>query len=122
MVLRSIENPCDDFPITLTPEQLSAARQLLDALKEERPIAKCYHRLLFALFSKLPAGTDEDEFRCPILRFLILRCLNKNGIIDAPFNITQHTARLIWNIRTVVLQDALINLDKYANEEQRVEA
>ena len=68
MVLRSITNPVENFDITLHPDQLSAAKSLLDAIEaKESSLHDHLHRLLFALFSKVPTGTDEDTSRCCVL-------------------------------------------------------
>jgi hypothetical protein len=68
----------------------------------ENPVQRCILDLLVSLFTHLPSGTD-DKFYSPILRFLVLFSLKKNGQWLAGRRITQLFAALLFCGREVMM-------------------
>lgn len=110
MVIRSLDSHVDGFPITLHPNQRSAARALVDSVEAEEAdecIDSKMHNLLYSLFSDLPDNADEDQYLCPVLRFLVLYCLRQDGRFLRPSEITPITASISWTMRATVLREAM---------------
>ena len=68
----------------------------------EGPVQRCVLDLLVSLFTHLPSGAD-DKLYSPILRFLILYSLKKNGEWLAGRRITQLFAALLFCGREVMM-------------------
>lgn len=115
MVLRSLSNPVDGFCDTLHPSQQLAAAALLSALQNNKPIGNLVHAFIYALFSMVPDHTDEEKFRCPVLRAIVLDSLDKHGSFKQPKLITKVTASTIWTIRATVFHDICVELDNSAS-------
>jgi hypothetical protein len=85
------DNACslfsDDTPFLLTP---NPAGELA-----ENTIQKCLLELLLSLFTHLPTGR-EDKFWSPILRFIVLYSIKKDGRWLDARQITQVFAALLF--------------------------
>lgn len=68
----------------------------------ENPVQRCVLDLLASLFSHLPSGTD-DKFYSPIIRFLVLFSLKKNGQWRSGRRITQLFAALLFCGQEVIM-------------------
>jgi hypothetical protein len=66
------------------------------------PVQRCVLDLLISLFTHLPSGSD-DKFYSPILRFLILYSLKRNGEWLAGRRISQLFAALLFCGREVIM-------------------
>lgn len=68
----------------------------------ENRVQRCVLDLLVSLFTHLPSGSD-DKFYSPILRFVVLSSLRKNGQWLAGRRITQLFAALLFCGREVMM-------------------
>ena len=66
------------------------------------PVQRCLLDLLISLFTHLPSGSD-DKFYSPIVRFLIIYSLKRNGEWLAGRRITQLFAALLFCGREVMM-------------------
>ena len=76
----------------------------------DNPVQHCVLDLLVSLFSHLPSGLD-DTFYSPILRFVTLFSLKKNGQWLAGRHITQVFAALLfcgWVVMMAVMRNEVI--------------
>jgi hypothetical protein len=76
------EVPEDErFCISLSPEQIKAAKVLAGAAKAKMSrsrLLEAYRRLIFAVFTSLPSDAKSDPFKSPMEAFLIARGLKFN--------------------------------------------
>lgn len=99
MILRSIDDPYDKYPITLTTAQLDIATRFHTALKNQTDFSTFIHLLLESLITG--AIPDGDEFSSPIIRFAILLCLRPEGNFVHPSTISPILGKIQWLIRAV---------------------
>jgi hypothetical protein len=79
------------------PEHMDLRNNLV-----ENHVQRCVLDLLVSLFTHLPSGSD-DKFYSPILRFVVLFSLRKNGQWLAGRRITQLFAALLFCGREVMM-------------------
>jgi hypothetical protein len=110
MVLRSIEEPLDCYPVPLSQTQLSAAKALLDALKADKDpsdVVTLLHNLSFQLLCTSSIEVGIDSFLCPLKRFIIISNLKHDGGFEEPVAITPKLAPLKWFTRATLMMEII---------------
>jgi hypothetical protein len=92
---KAAEDLDDEEYDEVTPGDRDQERVVSGLEFAEGPVQRCILDLLISLFAHLPSGGD-DKFYSPILRFLIIHSLRRNGQWLAGRRISQLFAALLF--------------------------
>lgn len=105
-ILCSRRHPVAGFLIPLTTEQDAAAQTIEDSFDQGLHLHHFIHKFSFTLLSMYRLETIDNEWQCPLHRFLVLYHLKEDGTFPPINLIPTNISKLQWFFRSVACYKA----------------
>ena len=95
-LIRHHVKPVQGYHIPLTAGQMTTLDQLWKGLKDGQSVRTHFHSLALSILAECPSSNWTDRYRFPLVRFLCVVHLNRDGSWVSHKEVTRTFAALAW--------------------------
>jgi hypothetical protein len=117
IVLRAATNTLpNNIPFQISPHQKQAALKLVDALQQDDNIQAALHKLGMSLFAPVVETDANDQYSCPVMRFLVYTHLSIEGQFSHVSLVPPSISELQRALRYVIFKEMMDTQQDYPGD------
>jgi hypothetical protein len=117
IVLRSATNTLpNNIPFQISPDQRQAALKVVDALRRNSNVQPALHKLGMSLFAPAVETDANDQYSCPVMRFLVYTHLSIEGQFSHVSLVPPSISELQRALRYVLFKEMMDTQPNYPGD------